>query len=408
MDKIVNFRKEARYYSKDNKRFKILLETATGCFGHCPGCGFSAEERLNPNAAIFDDLDFLFNKLNYLLEFREGLNGDGIAGEYETTVINFGAGEHFMHDINYIDELFFYTKRFFDNVPTKRNVIAFSSSGLMNIDKMNDKADVILKYLNKDQVVVDFVIDLSRFNELKTRYINSFNFFIEKFGFIDIAVNIEKDSSDRDWKALCEFLDDRGILNVDLVYAINGFNKHKVAIDADNFFNIYKTIIENTKHGISLFDTNGYVRIKEDNFSDNLEFNEIINIASKNILKDTICIDSKLNVYPALFSLFADVPLNHRFGNYLIGNLKDSNFIDLWNNYYLTISKSLYKNYLKSNICHSCEFINECYLSGMPLLNEHLNIWNNKEKDINFCQNPIRPFFQSKKNNLLIQKENDY
>lgn len=415
-DKINKFRQEARYYSHGNKRFKFLIETAVGCFGSCPGCGFTKEERMNPKSSMIsiEKLEVLFKKMASLIEFREGYNGDAIGGEIETTVINFGAGEHFMHDLNYLDNLFLLTKNFFASIPTKRNVLAFSSSGLMNTDKMEEKANIITKHLSRDQFVVDFVVDLSRFDMLKDKYSESFDFFIKHFGFIDIAVNIEKNSNIRDWEAFCKFIDERGVLNVDLVYALNGNNKHKVSIEADDFFQIYQKIIEHSNNGISLFDTSSYIRIQDnqeviDRAISEYDFNKIIQSAAVKMMEDTIFIDTNLNANPVLFALFADVPLSHRFGNFNVGNILDDNFINLWRNYHSKLSNHLMKNYIKSNVCHDCPLLKECYLSGLPLLNEHLNIWNNTElNNISMCNNPIRPFLQAKKNNFITHKENEF
>ena len=41
----------------------------------------------------------------------------------------------------------------------------------------------MVRSLHRDQFVVDMVIDLARFDKLKARYQDSFNFFKEKFGF---------------------------------------------------------------------------------------------------------------------------------------------------------------------------------------------------------------------------------
>lgn len=410
---INKFRKEAIYYSTQGKRFKFLLETVVGCFGSCPGCAFTKDERLNFRSPMMkaEDLPKLFEKMLYLIEYRTGHHGAAIAGPIETTVINFGAGEHFIYDDDYLGKLFEETAKFFSKVPTKRNVLAFSSSGLMNTNKMYERSRTMLSHLKKEQFVVDFVIDLSRFDKLKDRYQKSFDFFIENFGFVDLAINIEKDSNVRDWEALCKFVDERGILNVDLVYALNGNNQHRVAIEAEKFFNVYERIVKNTNNGISLFDINGFLRIKHNESEflkevENLEFLDIIKQSASNILKDAIFIDSDFNASPVLFGIFADIPLNERFNWSPVGNIFDEKFPTLWKQYSHKLTQKIMKISANSPQCVDCEFSKQCYMSGAPILNQFLNTWDGKKvESFTQCQNPMKPFWQAKKNNYLIPME---
>lgn len=129
----------------------------------------------------------------------------------------------------------------------------------------------MVRSLHRDQFVVDMVIDLARFDKLKARYQDSFNFFKEKFGFLDLAVNIESFSDQKDWKAFCEFVDQNGVLNIDLVYAVNNNNLHRVPIESQKIFDIYKTVVENTNQGKSLFDLQNHLRIKDQSHYDGIE-----------------------------------------------------------------------------------------------------------------------------------------
>lgn len=413
---IEDFRKEAVYYSTKGKRFKFLLETVIGCFGSCPGCAFTKDERLSFRQPVMpaQDLPKLFDRMRHLVEYRDGYNGMALGGEYETTVINFGAGEHFIYDDEYLGILFEQTAKFFEEVPTKRNVLAFSSSGLMNTDKMHEHSRTMLSHLKKEQFVVDFVIDLARFDMLQSRYKKSFDFFIENFGFVDLAINIEKDSSVRDWEAFCKFVDEHGILNVDLVYAINGNNQQRVAIAADDFFNVYERIIKHTKGGMSLFDMNGFLRIKhnEEQFNAQLEqqdFMEIVRKSATNILSDAIFIDSDFNASPVMFGIFADVAFNERFGWKPVGNIFDDNFDKTWRDYSKTLTKKLMHAYATSKQCGECSFVKQCYMTGSPLLNPLLNNFDGKRILLpQDCQNPVRPFLQAKQKGYLMPKEDDF
>lgn len=411
LEKINDFRKQALYYSGAGKRFKVLIETVTGCFGSCLGCAFTENERTKMTPRISaDKLPLLFKRLEELLDHN---NPNSIVSSYETTVINYGGSEHFIYDNDYLGILFKETSNFFNNVTTRRNVLAFSSSGLMNADKMYTRSRDMLQHLDIDQFVVDFVIDLSRFEKLKERYQKSLDFFRENFGFVDLAINIESFSDMRDWQAFCDFIDQNGILNVDLIYSINKNNLHRVPLEAAKIFQIYETMVLNTKQGKSLFDLHGLLRIKNNESTNNEELNnltlqEVCRKAAHNILHDAIFINSDFVVYPVLFVLFADVPLNERLDVKPIGNLFDEDFKEKFYAYENELYNQLLRISAKSKQCSDCNYIKECYQTGAPLLNKYLNIFKGKTvTTFEDCQNPVKPFLIAKENNYLILKEDE-
>lgn len=318
-----------------------------------------------------DKLPMLFSRLRELLDYD---SPEAIVGHYDTTVINFGGSEHFVYDNAYLGSLFDETAKFFNSVRTKRNVLAFSSSGLLNVDKMEKRSMDMVRSLHRDQFVVDMVIDLARFDKLKARYQDSFNFFKEKFGFLDLAVNIESFSDQKDWKAFCEFVDQNGVLNIDLVYAVNNNNLHRVPIESQKIFDIYKTVVENTNQGKSLFDLQNHLRIKDQSHYDGIEalgFNTLCQETAKSILQDAIFVDHDFNVYPVLFVLFADVPLNSRVGNQPIGNLFDSDFKSKFEQYHQKLYSQLMRISVTSSQCGDCPIMKSCYQTGAPLLNPY-------------------------------------
>lgn len=322
-----------------------------------------------------------------------------------------GGSEHFIYDRDYLSTLFKETATFFNNVNTKRNVLAFSSSGLANVDKMDDKSIEMVQHLDKDQFVVDFVIDLNRFDQLKPRYQKSFDFFKERFGFLDLAVNIESFIDKKDWKSFCDFVDQNGVLNIDLVYSLNNNNTHRVAIESSKLFDIYKTVISNTKQGKGLFDLHNLLRIKEPSYYEeleNLDFSELCHKTAQNILKDAIFVDHDFNLYPALFVVFADVPLNSRLNLPPIGNLFDSDIKQKLKKYETFLGSLLLKTYSKSIQCSNCPILKSCYQTGAPLLNPILNNFNGKKvKTFEDCQSPVKHFILARDNRDLILEENE-
>ena len=352
-----------------------------------------------------DKLHSMFERLKELTDYTNPETS--IVEPYETTVINYGGSEHFIYDAQYLDELFKETAWFFNNVNTKRNVLAFSSSGLMNADKMEEKAKAINKHLHKDQFVVDFVIDMARFEKLKDRYQANFKFFREQFGFIDLAINLESNSLLRDWDAFSQFIDQNGILNIDLIYSINKNNKNRVQLETNNIFNIYEKIVQNTKGGKGLFDLHNLLRIKEHEESlEDVEIFDLCKSAAHNILKDAIFIDSNFNVYPALFVIFADVPLNERAEIPPIGNLFDTDFKSKFNQYETKLTHILFKTFSTNKHCQSCPLNKECYQTGTPILNKFIN--NFKDRKVSTfedCENPVKSFLIAKHNKHLILEE---
>ena len=122
-EKIVDFRKQVVYYTTKAKRFKILIESVTGCYGSCLGCAFTESDRMQLKPLIpTDKLPMLFSRLRELLDYD---SPEAIVGHYDTTVINFGGSEHFVYDNAYLGSLFDETTKFFNSVRTKRNVLAF-------------------------------------------------------------------------------------------------------------------------------------------------------------------------------------------------------------------------------------------------------------------------------------------
>ena len=404
-DKMNQFRQEALYYSGQGKRFKILIETVTGCFGSCLGCALTSDERTQFAPKISkDDLARVFQRLTGLLDYTQP---DSIVSPYETTVINYGASEHFIYDNGYLGDLFGHTAQFFRDVKTSRNVLAFSSSGLMNTDKMFDRSRDMLQQMDKDQFVVDFVIDLARFDKLKGRYQQSLDFFQEQFGFVDLAINIEAFSDIRDWHSFCEFVDQNCILNVDLIYSLNKNNVHRVPLEAKKIFQIYETVVKNTQKGKALFDLHGLLRIKKESQDlEDLTLQQICRKAAKNILHDAIFINANFEVYPVLFVIFADVPLSERLDFKPIGNLFDSDFAQKFHQYENEIYTQLLRISAKSMQCNSCHLVKECYQTGAPLLNRYLNTFKGQTVVLpEDCQNPVRPFLLAKENNYLVLRE---
>lgn len=405
--KIDDFRKQALYYSKEGKRFKILIETATGCFGQCPGCAFTKDEKSQFQPKIPPErLPAMFSRLAELLDYR---TPGAIVKPYETTVINYGGSEHFIYDDDYLGELFKNTASFFDSVNTNRNVLAFSSSGLMNPDKMHARSRQMLKWLNKDQFVVDFVIDLARFDKLADKYQKSFDFFKENFGFVDLAVNIEAGSDLRDWKRFSRFVEQNGILNVDLVYALNKNNFRRVAADSSVIFDVYETVVANTTQGKSLFDLHGLLRLNDrrDDALEEATINDACDLAAENILNDALFVNSDFDVFPALFVIFADVPLNERLEIEPVGNLFDMDFKEKFVKYRSYLSKTLFKTFLKNEQCFECELAKQCHLTGSPLLNRYLYAEGEKISSPELCKNPVRPFLLAKTNSNPILLHED-
>ena len=406
-EKIIEFRQQANYYTTKAKRFKILIESVTGCYGSCLGCAFTNDDKMQLTPLIpKEKLPLLFDRLVELLDYD---SPKSIVDHYDTTVINFGGSEHFVYDNEYLGEMFRETSRFFNNVKTKRNVLAFSSSGLLNVDKMEQRSMDMVKTLDKDQFFVDMVIDLNRFDKLKDRYQDSFNFFQKEFGFLDLAVNIESFSDKKDWKSFCNFVDQNGVLNIDLVYALNKNNLHRVPIESSKIFEIYKTVVENTKQGKGLFDLHNQLRIKDASYYEELEKQELSVICketAKNILKDAIFIDHNFDVYPVLFVLFADAPLNQRVGAEKIGNLFDDNFKEKYEQFHLKLFSQLMKISITSKQCSDCPIIKSCYQTGAPLINPLLNTFNGKKVEtFEQCQNPVKHFILARDNEHLLLKE---
>lgn len=390
-------RGEILQHPREKKRFKFFIETATGCFGDCPGCAFTDTERSHTKPLIEEHLiPLLFKRLKELVDPS---HPSSLIDEQDTIIINFGAADHLLYETHYLDVLFGEASKFFKEVGTKRNISSFSTSGLMNPEKMLEKIETMKKHFQGEKFAVNFVVDLARFKRLEDRYQASLDMLLKHTRYVDLGVNLESYSDERDWDAFISFANRNPILNVNIAYPLNRNNAHRVSLEAGKIFSIYQRMSMSVQAGYSLIDTQ---RSFSNPFSDplpgttdllDISLAEACQLGAESILSNALFIRSDLMVFPVMFIVFTDIPLNDRLGQQSIGHLFDPD---------LNVKIAAHKNILADNLanifshsrqCHDCEIVNHCYHTGAPLLNPQLNTFHGVPvKRAAECQNPARPF----------------
>lgn len=391
----------------NGKRFRLFLEIAQGCYGNCLGCSLSMIDRKEsiPSFTI-EQIKKTFDYFIPIINNKDNLR---------TTVINFGVGDYFLLKNNYLEELAKETNSFFSQLTTIRNVISLTSTLLTIPEKMEEKLQILCKYLHPTQIIIDSVIDPSRLKTDYDKYSTNLNYIKTIFPFFDLAINIHSDLTKEDAQLLAKFVNEHHILNLDIQYAINNTNYYRVKIDQLKFEEFFFTLKEqiNDKNALDL-------SISQPEIDDNLTIQEAIENHAHNMLKERVYVDNKGDIYPLEFA-YGDLILDNRFSFPPIGNIND-NYINnnnvnyhqqehkvvhlspslksnmtlnntdnklefdqikidkMFKNGEMIIQRELYKIYLKNTVCHHCNYKLKCYSSGYSFYNKY-------SKDKTICDN---------------------
>ena len=169
----------------NGKRFRILLELVTSCFGNCTGCSLSYTDRrkLEPEMSI----EQIQKTLTYFIPIINNKK------ELRTTVVNLGTGDYFLMPEEFLEQLFKTIRVFFDQLNTPRNVMTISTSLFLSEEKMLTKIKAITKHLHTSQFAIDGVVDPFLLAIHYDRYVTNYKALTKHFPFFDLVINISNE-----------------------------------------------------------------------------------------------------------------------------------------------------------------------------------------------------------------------
>lgn len=374
-------------------RFRVLLEIAKGCFGNCDGCSLSTLDRRSAKPAI--SLDMVEKTLDYFLPM---INNDPSLG---TTVVNYGTGDYFMLEEDYLEGLFFITKKFFEKTKTVRNVITISTSLFLPEDKMKSRVDIFKKYISPTQIAIEGVIDPNMLEKHYDRYLANFHALNKDMPFFDCVFNVADGVEERHADLIIKFMKDAHILNLDLQYAINNTNIYRVKISQDNFSRFFKYLKQKMKNNgmdnlltmsisIPSAPINNDEQESNDGVADVADVFSDMKKQAQGIIKERVTVDGDGDIYPLGFA-YGDIILDHRYGFLPIGNINKPFNIEAAEN---IVFNHLKKLFLKNKPCVSCRFNRKCYSTGYAF-------YNNFSENSLHCDNPGRVLYEMQESKII-------
>ena len=341
----------------NGKRFRILLEIVTSCFGNCTGCSLSYTDRKNIKPEI--SIEKIQEILSYFVPIiRE-------KKELITSVVNLGTGDYFMMDEKFLEDLFKSIRIFFDHLHTVRNILTVSTSLFLSEEKMKNRLEIMSRYLHPTQFAIDGVVDPFMLEKHYDRYLNNYKALTKTFPFFDLVLNLSNEITPEHILLMKKFLKELNILSFDIQYALNNGNTYRVKTSQDKIAQVleavYKELGEETKQLVEL--NLAMPDTKEDGQT---IFEEMLSHA-RYIAKERVMVNNRGEIYPIGFG-YGDIILDKRYNfNKPIGSIYEPYDEEKAAQQIFEFLKEIF---MKNRVCHSCEFSRLCYSTGYSFYNK--------------------------------------
>lgn len=374
----------------DGRRFRIFMDIVSSCFGNCSGCALSFAERKDNTPEM--SIEQVRQYLNFFVPM---INKKVDENKLFTSVVNFGTGDYFTMEQEYLEELFKETSDFFKKLKTPRNVMTISTSLFMKPEKMKPKINAIQKHLLGNQFAIDAVIDPTVLDKHFDNYLNNYKMIKKDFPFFDLVVNISNHVTEKDIENLMKFFKELNLLSFDIQYALNKTNTYRVKVDKLKFKDLMHIVETQATDKETLLGYN--LAIPSAKEEDSKTIFEHIKGQAKEIINERFAVKGNGDIYPIAFG-YGDIILDEKYDMMPIGNTKDAYFDEekaskIIENYLLGIFK-------KNKVCHTCEYSSMCYSTGYSFYNKFSHP---KE-----CENVGLYIFEGLKNNTWLAHIDDF
>lgn len=336
---------------------RFVIETMSFCQGNCSGCFFSEQERVNGSFISSSDLTSV---VDFICKQAKGMSD---------VSINFGQGDHLaVKDSEWLD-LLFHVKQFKHLKP----LITISTSAIERFDLVKKRTDELHQMAVDENMNLFFAVVLDpkklEHKTFKDRYIQNINYIRDKFGFIDLTINVGEDTLNYfPPEKLDEFLLQNKFrhLELNLIPTVNTVNKfsHKYK-EIVNWFISFKEVSKDKP----------YLVFHHYHFN---EMNKLlekatISIAKKELqdfLTNNFYIDFDLKVSSILSGYTGNaIPLssktNYEITQYL-KNFREVEFEQEQSKH----SSSMVREVLKDKNCSKCKYNKLCLLSGVMIFKD--------------------------------------
>lgn len=335
---------------------KIAIESMTFCQGNCQGCFFSEEERVG---GAFLEKKKLEKISNFINDYAKDIN------DLDITLI-FGQGDHLALKNDEIENLFS-TLVSLNNL---NPLVILTTSAIGKTDEIIEKIDLIKSLGIKFNIrlFMSVVIDPKKMlhSNFKSRYLKNIQYIRESFGFIDLAINIGKDTLEHiSPEEFSSFLIENKFRHVELnlIPTINTVKKFN-----DSWNEIIEWLInfQNISENKNYLIFHTYKNQYRNQQLKDLEFFKIQNYL-KNELVNHIYIANNLDVSLMLSGFTGNaIPYGKKTGYEPIFNIENYSLLELENHAKLK-SLQILKNTMRNTHCINCEYNKICAFSGVDV-----------------------------------------
>lgn len=336
---------------------RFVIETMSFCQGNCSGCFFSEQERVNGSFLSSSDLSKI---VDFICHQAKGMSDISI---------NFGQGDHLAVKDNEWLDLLFHVKQLRGLNP----LVTITTSAIERFETVKKRVDELHQLAIDENMNLFFAVVLDpkklEHTSFKDRYIKNIEYIREKFGFIDLTINIGEDTLNYfQPEKLDEFLLANGFRHLELnliptVTTVNKFNhRYKEIID---WFVSFKRVSANKP----------YLVFHHYHFNQMYKVLEKANIPLvrrelQDFLTNNFYIDSDLKVSSILSGYTGNaIPLSSKT-NYEITqslkNFKEDAFEQEQSKY----SSEMVREVLKDRNCAKCQYNKLCLMSGVMVFKD--------------------------------------
>lgn len=330
---------------------RFVVETMSFCQGNCSGCFFSEAERVGGSFVKSSDLKKI---VKFILDKAQGMSD---------VSINFGQGDHLAIKNHEWDDLLFHMKQFKPISP----LITVTTSAIERTDLVKKRVDDLHALAIKEDMKIFFAVVLDpkklEHNSFKDRYIENINYMRNKFGFIDLTINVGQDTLEyMPAEKLKNFMLEHKFrhLELNLIPTINTVYKFSTVYkDILKWFVDFRNISVNQPYFVYHHYHFNYMNNKLYTLPDLMIKKELYESLLGNFY-----IDAQLNVSSILYGYTGNaIPISEKTGyalNRHIDDFDDLEFKKEQNKIAIALSKSIFTD----KQCASCKYKKVCVMSG--------------------------------------------
>lgn len=333
---------------------RFVIETMSFCQGNCSGCFFSEQERVGGSFITEPNLKKVVSFI------REQ------AVDCQDCSINFGQGDHLAIKEHEWVYFLFHMKQFKDLNP----LITITTSAIERNDLVQKRVDELYTMAIQENMKIFFAVVLDpkklKHKAFKDRYVQNIEYIREKFGFIDLTINVGEDTLNYfPPNKLDDFLIEHKFRHLEL----NLIPTHNTLY---KFSPYYQAILDWFVQFRGLSDGKPYLVFHHYHFN---HMQKVLENASIPVVKreledflfNNLYVGFDLKVSSLLSGYTGNaLPLSEKTG-YNIEQTIDTFNENAFHKEQSKIASSMIRNVLMDKDCSRCEYNKHCVMSGVMI-----------------------------------------